>query len=629
MPTIPKLNLAKGLTPEELSSLLNRWADHVTTALNEVDSHTNSTNQLTLAQRDFITKVPLVTVNGGSGNMQQQPVVSPSPRKPPLPGPPKPVGQDNLPDGNGSGGGRFKRVDHVTGTNRVSIASLLGDTSSDIATNLIDGGNKRFLHPMMSTGTQAVATSGGSIQNTAPVVGHPSVNIGVALQKLNSSGLLLDVDQIAAQGSVHKVVSAIDTNERALIDFTKVGHIGSLSNFYEMVQAAKPVAYYRLGEKSGTTLYDSGPNTLHGGYSTSALLNQESAILGEQSSPVSDGSVYFNNAAGAAGQVSFSSTLNPSVFSVACWVLPHDTLTQNEFIMHSKEPAGAEVRGYALDFFGGQVLANICTGSSQSTLTGPTFSTFVWHHVVLTYDGTNARLYTDGVLQATLATAFSPATSVAFTIGANSSLTENFHGNVDELAVFNYALTAQQISGFYQAGSVGPHRTVDDVPDGTTYNRFKAANMFQGGATSAHICNQVGALVTQTTLLSFDGDLSAGTWTKVATATIQLAPGTNSITLKVSCGTQGAGAATAKYNGIGFAVYSGTAPSIPQVSQSFTAGAGLSTTSLTLNNPTTGIVSLSLYVSDNGVVNANPPAAATPAALFQNLVTAFANGVLT
>lgn len=99
MATIPKLNLAKELTPEQVASILNRWADNVTTALNEVSSHTNATNRLTNATKDIITSNPIVTTSPTTGNMQQQKLVSNSPKQLPVPGPAKLVTQDHLVDG--------------------------------------------------------------------------------------------------------------------------------------------------------------------------------------------------------------------------------------------------------------------------------------------------------------------------------------------------------------------------------------------------------------------------------------------------------------------------------------------------------------------------------------------------
>jgi len=69
-----------------------------------------------------------------------------------------------------------------------------------------------------------------------------------------------------------------------------------------------------------------------------------------------------------------------------------------------------------------------------------------WHHVVVTYDGTVAQAYLDGVALGSqslvLNTLLDPT---GFTAGT-------FAGSLDELAVYNVALTAATVSDHYRAG---------------------------------------------------------------------------------------------------------------------------------------------------------------------------------
>jgi len=70
-------------------------------------------------------------------------------------------------------------------------------------------------------------------------------------------------------------------------------------------------------------------------------------------------------------------------------------------------------------------------------------STGVWTHVAGTYDGTNLKLYLNGVLitsSAQSAVLFSPSGNFDF-----SDNTEYLDGKLDELRVWNYARSEQQI----------------------------------------------------------------------------------------------------------------------------------------------------------------------------------------
>jgi hydrogenase maturation factor HypE len=72
--------------------------------------------------------------------------------------------------------------------------------------------------------------------------------------------------------------------------------------------------------------------------------------------------------------------------------------------------------------------------------------TNAWTHLALTYDGNTMRLFVNGV-QASSIAAGSPvlASANAFRIGGNSSWGEYFVGLIDEVRVYNRALTANEI----------------------------------------------------------------------------------------------------------------------------------------------------------------------------------------
>jgi HKD family nuclease len=77
-----------------------------------------------------------------------------------------------------------------------------------------------------------------------------------------------------------------------------------------------------------------------------------------------------------------------------------------------------------------------------------------WHYAVVTYDGSVLRLYVDGQQVASLNTNAMPATdTMPLTIGKNSSSNSNyFIGDIDEVRVYNRALSAQEVSDAYNNG---------------------------------------------------------------------------------------------------------------------------------------------------------------------------------
>ncbi len=70
-----------------------------------------------------------------------------------------------------------------------------------------------------------------------------------------------------------------------------------------------------------------------------------------------------------------------------------------------------------------------------------------WHYAVGTYDGANLKIYVDGVLEATTANATTPITGVnALNIGADNGGSNKFNGSLDELSVWNRAISSAEIT---------------------------------------------------------------------------------------------------------------------------------------------------------------------------------------
>ncbi len=90
-----------------------------------------------------------------------------------------------------------------------------------------------------------------------------------------------------------------------------------------------------------------------------------------------------------------------------------------------------------------------------------TFGTSVWHHVALTFDKAagQAIAYVDGlaVAQTNLGT-FRPATRAPVQLGSRPSGTNAgtyYHGGLDELTIYNRALTVAEIQSIVAAGAAG------------------------------------------------------------------------------------------------------------------------------------------------------------------------------
>jgi hypothetical protein len=93
----------------------------------------------------------------------------------------------------------------------------------------------------------------------------------------------------------------------------------------------------------------------------------------------------------------------------------------------------------------------------------PNFPPGQWYHVAATYDGSTFKLYVNGALEAQMALVktilYSPA--ISWTIGSTAApiravgYPRTFNGVIDEVEIFNRALTQDEIQSIYNAGPAG------------------------------------------------------------------------------------------------------------------------------------------------------------------------------
>jgi len=79
-----------------------------------------------------------------------------------------------------------------------------------------------------------------------------------------------------------------------------------------------------------------------------------------------------------------------------------------------------------------------------------------WQHVVVTYDGTNRKTYINGSQSGVSDTQISGNIDISnanITIGQDYN-TRFFDGQIDDVRIYNYALTSEQIKTLYNGGSV-------------------------------------------------------------------------------------------------------------------------------------------------------------------------------
>jgi hypothetical protein len=162
--------------------------------------------------------------------------------------------------------------------------------------------------------------------------------------------------------------------------------------------------------------------------------------------------------------VNASAALNVKSFTLAAWVFPLDLGTARPILEFSSPSTQGmhmwENLNSSVQVSPGSVYVNLVDSNGGSHIFATNFGILQhhqWNHVALTYDQTTgtARIYVNGsaVTVANLGI-FTPRTSVPLNIGSRPNSTR-FLGNIDEVGVFNQALSPSDIQAIYAAAGAG------------------------------------------------------------------------------------------------------------------------------------------------------------------------------
>jgi fibronectin type 3 domain-containing protein len=216
------------------------------------------------------------------------------------------------------------------------------------------------------------------------------------------------------------------------------------------------VAAYAFDEGSGTTVHD-----LSGNGNNGTISNATWTTAGKYG----DGLVF--NGTNSMVTIPEAASLDLTTgMTLEAWVNPSASNNNWEdvvykgnddyFLSATSYPNGADAAGGT---FGG---ADVYTADSSALPLN------TWTHIAETYDGQTVRLYVNGVLASSLAQTGNIQTSTnPLQIGGDSIYGQFFKGTIDEVRVYNVALTAQQIQTDMLT-SVTPETTAPTAPGNLT-----------------------------------------------------------------------------------------------------------------------------------------------------------------
>ncbi len=220
------------------------------------------------------------------------------------------------------------------------------------------------------------------------------------------------------------------------------------------------VAHWAFEEASGTTAVDSSGNNNHG-----TLVNGPSRTVGKIGGALNfDGNDDYVN---VPNSTTLDQGLENNGFSVAAWV-KYDAFYSDA---QNDDAAIVEKDGdrFMLGLQGtgnNEPRFRLTTSISCVTMSGATLATGVWYHFVGIYDGMQMRLYRDGVAIANVFTAGTVSMSPAdIHIGLRSAANANLDGVIDEVRLYNRALTLEEVQALYQQANSTPAVQIIDNGD--------------------------------------------------------------------------------------------------------------------------------------------------------------------
>ena len=259
------------------------------------------------------------------------------------------------------------------------------------------------------------------------------------------------------------------------------------AGYSSAILADSPVAYWRLGETSGTVAADATGHGNAGTYAGAA----GSYTLGQPGALFQDGdtATQFDGRAGYV-VVPNSTGLQTNQVSIELWIKKLTETPWGTYISKNVAYGGKSGSGWF------QLLNYGSTGRLQFRVTGEdaasslqsasTLLLNTWYHVVATYDGTTARLYVNGASDSSLSVTATPAqTGDPLYIGRRP---DGYYSNavLDEVAIYSSALSAAQVMNHWVASGNPPASPTSVTAISPANNQAKVTwvDPVTGGATS-------------------------------------------------------------------------------------------------------------------------------------------------
>lgn len=263
----------------------------------------------------------------------------------------------------------------------------------------------------------------GDVAGTA--FGHSSNRVYSIQVKVEGSS----ARQSGASGSGGEGASLVNALDRVRLED---GGLAGMLRYNEAILADSPVGYWKLNERSGTVAHDVSGNGHHGTYRGSVGLADKGAFA-EGDAVTFDGKSHVEIATGTWG--------GGKEITVEAWVNVHEQTSDFQAIVSAP---GTDFVHLQLSSEGNIV---VYTNAGDVVLPHlPQAPLNAWRHLALVAGGGVVKLYVDGELASSAQGTFDTiAPTSTLHIGSGYGGGRFFHGAIDEVAIYSYALPPERI----------------------------------------------------------------------------------------------------------------------------------------------------------------------------------------
>jgi hypothetical protein len=303
--------------------------------------------------------------------------------------------------------------------------------------------------------------SGATVSGTTTITAAASDNVGVAGVQFLLDGITIGAEQFSAPFSFVWSTGSVGNGSHTLSARVRdaAGNIALAPNVTVTVANAGPdpspsisglVAAYAFREGAGSSVADASGNNNTGTIGSGITWTTQGRF----------GSALVFNGAGFV-TIPGSTSLNlTTAMTLEAWVYPAVTPSSWSTVLLKEQPGALVYVLYAGSSANRPyVYFNAATDSSgeKGTVGSTALPLNTWSHLAGTYDGATLRLYVNGVLAASQPYTGSIITSSgALRLGGNAVWGEYFTGRIDEVRIYNRALSQSEIQVDMNTAVGGP-----------------------------------------------------------------------------------------------------------------------------------------------------------------------------